>query len=602
VPERFLITCADERCWITERPVVFLGEWCRRIDREPAWRALEGVVARPVRFDGSDRERVIGRIDILSRELLAELTELLNRLHGIRRSQRYWRILLGHWLHRYSCVLFHRWYAVQKVLDEHRISGTIVFTGPGAQLAGRDTAALSWASNDDVWNNVLIGRVVQQSASVPIEHHELQELHPNGVRSSFQTEERDTRVLSPTRLIDSALRVFQRPTSSFLVSSYLPRLQAMLLSMRLGDVPRLRQSPPVQPIAADSELRAANRLDPGADQGLPGFARRMLVEMLPICYLEGFAALHRQVAQQDWPSRPRLIFTSNSFDTCEVFKLWAAQKTEEGRPYIIGQHGSNYGTASYCPSETECVETADAFITWGWRGNNAKCRPAFIFKTAGRSRAKSQPRGGLLLVEGCLPHLTSAWDPYPEFAAYQEDQFRFVEGLPENLRRMLTVRLHTEYTKLPWCEPERWRRRLPAVTLENGTTPLAELLRRSRLVVHSYDSTGVLENLALNIPTLCFWSGGISHLRESAVPAYGLLMEAGILQVTAQSAAAKVAEIWPDLTAWWGSAAVQDARVRFCHQYARSTDTPVATLAHLLFEIPPTTSRRRDAAKINVAG
>jgi putative transferase (TIGR04331 family) len=312
--------------------------------------------------------------------------------------------------------------------------------------------------------------------------------------------------------------------------------------------------------------------------------------------------LQRQVAQQGWPNRPRLIFTSNGFDTSEVFKLWAAQKAEDGSPYIVGQHGSNYGTASYCPSEIECVETGDAFITWGWRGNNAKCRPAFIFKTAGRSRGKWRPGGGLLLVEDCLPHLTTAWDPYPGFAAYQEDQFRFVERLPEAVRRVLTVRLHAEYRKLPWCEAERWRRRQPAVVLENGRARLAELIRRSRLVVHSYDSTGVLENLALDIPTLCFWSGGTSHLRASALPAYGLLMEAGILHATAESAAAKVAELWSDVNAWWMNAAVQNARTQFCHEYARYTGAPVATLAHLLLEVPPATSRPPNGAEINAAG
>lgn len=581
---RFLITCADERSWNTERPVVFLGEWCRRIDREHVWGALDGVVARPVRFDGAERERVISRIDALSRELLAELTELLNRLHGIARSQRYWRILLGHWLHRYTALLFHRWYAVQEVLEEHQISGTMVFSGPATQLAGHDTVALSWASNDDVWNNVLIGRVLHESASVPIEYRELQEEHPSSVPSGAALAGSNEPVLSPAQLIDRTLGVFQRATSSFVVSSYLPPWQSALLSMRLGDVPRLRRSPPVQPAAVDMHLRAANRPDPRAQRGLPAFARRMLLEMLPTCYLEGFAALHRQVAQQGWPNRPRLIFTSNGFDTSEVFKLWAAQKAEDGSPYIVGQHGSNYGTASYCPSEIECVETGDAFITWGWRGNNAKCRPAFIFKTAGRSRGKWRPGGGLLLVEDCLPHLTTAWDPYPDFAAYQEDQFRFVERLPEAVKRALTVRLHAEYRKMSWGDAERWRRRLPAVVLEEGTARLSALIRRSRLVVHTYDSTGVLENLALDIPTLCFWAGGTRHLRASAVPVYGLLLDAGILHATPESAARKVADVWDDVGAWWRSEGVQGPRTKFIEQYAKTAARPVRSLKRLLVE------------------
>lgn len=582
--ERFLITTADERSWRTERPVVFLGEWCRRIDREEAWVNLDSVVARPVYFDAVEREPVIAYINALSGELLRELAQVLNRLHGIRRSLRFWRIVLGHWIGRYASLVFHRWHAVEQLLAEQRISGTVVFR-PAQCLAGSDTVALIWASNDHLWNNLLIGKVLHEFAPGLIEYRQLDDMDAASHRSATAAD----RGLNPaagnlTKIIHRTLGILQRETSSFVISSYLPKLQASLLSTRLGDVPALRRSPPVQAVAANAALRAANQLSPGAHTGFPAFARRTILELLPTCYLEGFDALHQQLDQLDWPRRPRLIFTSNSFDCGEVFKLWAAAKAESGCPYIVGQHGSNYGTASYCPSETECVETADAFITWGWRGDNEKYRPAFIFKTCGTSQRWDR-YGRLLLIETSLPHLMSAWDPYPEFAVYQHDQFTFVEGLPEEIRQLLTVRLYHEHTKMSWGEAERWRRRQPGVMLDHGTTALARLIRRSRLVVHSYDSTGILETLALNIPTLCFWTGGTSHLRASAVPFYELLVQAGILHTSAQSAALKVAQVWSDVRSWWADEALQDARKRFCHEYARTIDAPISTLARLLREV-----------------
>lgn len=599
--ERILITTADERSWNLECPVVFLGEWCRRLDREQAWSRLDAVVARPVQFDGAERERVIAYVDALSRGLLLELARHLNRLHGSRRSLRFWRVLLGHWIHRYTCLLFHRWNAVKQVLAEHRISNTIVFGAPVA-LAGHDTKALIWASNEDSWNNVLIGRVLEELAPGSIEHRALEMVGSSTVPSaSAHGNVTATAARYLPRVIDSALAIFQRETDSFVISSYLPPLQSMLLSMRLGAPPRLRRSPEVQPVAVNAALRAANGLSAGSHEAFVAFARRMLLELLPTCFLEGFDALQKQVAQLEWPSRPRLIFTSNSFDTGEVFKLWAAEKMEAGCPYIIGQHGSNYGTASYCPSETECVETADAFITWGWRGDKPNCRPAFLFKTAGRSSPRWDRLGGLLLIEAVLPHLMSAWDPYPEFAVYQQDQFRFVECLPEEIQQCLTVRLHADHKRMAWGEQRRWHRREGAVRLENGTTPLAALMRRSRLVVHSYDSTGILENLALNIPTLCFWREGTGHLRASAVPFYRLLADSEILHETAEGAARKVTQVWSDVGGWWHSAAVQDARRRFCDQYARSSDTPIETLARLLLEIRPVNGTQGDVADLDTS-
>jgi putative transferase (TIGR04331 family) len=583
--ERFLITTADERSWKTNGPVIFLGEWCRRIDREPVWARLDALVARPVWFADGERDRIIEYIDALSRELLLELAGFLNHFHCIRKSLRFWRILLGHWIHRYTCVLFHRWHAIHQALEDHQISSTVLFTGSSLHLAASDTLSFIWACDDDAWNNALIGTILQRMSNVPLEYQSIdsgKSLANADLRHASNPTARGWRRLYD--VADGALRLLQRDDEAFVIGSYLPPLQAAMLSMRLGHVPRRRRAPAVRPVAVDANLRSASRLISEPQEGFTGFAHNMLLQLLPTCFLEGFNSLKSQVEEAEWPRRPRLIFTSNSFDTSEVFKLWTAEKVETGCPYIIGQHGNNYGAARYCPSETECVETGDAFLTWGWQDDKRKCKSAFIFKTAGRLQGHWNPRGGALLIETCLPHLHSAWDPYPEFAMYQEEQFQFARNLPEAIRRALTVRLHAEHRRHGWCEEERWRRRQPAVALDQGTIPISALISKSRLVVHSYDSTGILETLSLNIPTVCFWNGGLAHLRDCAIPFYELLAAAGIFHDTAQGAADKVAEVWNDVGAWWKSEVVQKSREQFCEQYARTEPRPVRTLSRLLLD------------------
>jgi len=155
----------------------------------------------------------------------------------------------------------------------------------------------------------------------------------------------------------------------------------------------------------------------------------------------------------------------------------------------------------------------------------------------------------------------------------------------------MTVRLHAEYKRHPWREDERWRRRQPEVALDDGTIPISALIRESRLVVHSYDSTGILETLSLNTPTMCFWSGGLTHLRDCAIPFYELLAAAGILHDTPQAAADKIAEVWNDVGAWWKSGVVQESRQKFCERYARTEPRPVRTLTRLLLDHSSAVSR-----------
>ena len=94
-------------------------------------------------------------------------------------------------------------------------------------------------------------------------------------------------------------------------------------------------------------------------------------------------------------------------------------------------------------------------------------------------------------------------------------------------------------------------------------------------MVHSYDSTGILEGLTQNTPTLAFWQNGFEHLRDSAKPWYQLLVDAGIVHFAPESVARTANAIWDDLPAWWHSAEVQTAREAFCGRYAVSSNQPV---------------------------
>jgi putative transferase (TIGR04331 family) len=314
--------------------------------------------------------------------------------------------------------------------------------------------------------------------------------------------------------------------------------------------------------------------------GFENFVRVLLPEMIPTCYLEGFTQLNQQAESLPWPSKPKFIFTSNNFDTDEIFKAWAGLKTEEGVPYFVGQHGNNYGTLQGSKNWVEHL-SVDNFFTWGWFNDNIKNIPAFVLKTY-NTRMKTKPGGGLLLLLAKVPAMTSLDDVFYEFGINQEQQFRFVEALPKEIQKELTVRLHDSWVKTRWSDDERWNDYKASLPLDPGVDPLKKIIEKNRLVVHSYDTTGILEGLASNIPTLCFWNGGLDHLLPSAKPYYELLRGAGILADTPEHAALLVAQYWDNIYGWWKSEQVQSARRLFCKQYARVEKSPVLSMKRLL--------------------
>jgi putative transferase (TIGR04331 family) len=586
-PARFLITTADERTWKFDRPVVFLGEWCLRHDKKHIWSKMDAVVASPYGLGQAQKDADHIEARALESEVFSSLCELLNHHHGTQHESRFWQMVIGHWFSRCVDVIFNRVITLKKCLREHQPDSTSVFANGRYSLAPLDSYAAIWAFSDDRWNNALYARLLQLLGKTNCAAEEIPGDDSEGYRRPVAARKTSLKMQALEwggRAIRRLVTPFARDTDGFIINSYLPKAVEIQLQLSLGQVPQLPRSPDLaQSESSDSALRASLSLRLMRDSrgSLSCILRIMVFELMPVCYLEGFMGLAGQVARLPWPKRPRFIFTSNNFDTDEVFKLWAATKIELGSSYYVGQHG-NYGVSrNHLEPSLEEV-TSDRFFTWGWTGKLRQHVPAFVFKTAGRRPLLCNPSGALLLIEVCLPQRITTWDGVHEFSVYFSEQQTFVRRLHEQPRRNLTIRLHALYRQLYWSEEQRWLEVDPVLKLDFGDLPIQALISQSRLVVHSYDSTGILETLSQNIPTLAFWQNGFDHLRECAKPCYQLLVDAGIVHLTPESVAAKVNEVWDSVPEWWMQASVQEARMKFCDRYARVAEKPAQSMKALL--------------------
>lgn len=581
--KRYLITTADERSWKVDRPVLFLGEWCRLYDRRHVWTGMDASVAEPYGLQVGQKERDLTYIQALSSQLLCEMADALNAFHNTRHSLRYWHIVIGHWLQMYMAVTFNRYFTLEQALKAHEVSGTTVFDSTDYSLATADSLAFIWACNDDVWNHVLYAKILSFWGNVKTEPDSvpLRGISGFAQEGKYKVARRTSTARFVLNIANNILSKFSRNRDAFIISSYLPLIEEAKLQISLGQCPKLWIVPELENMVFDPEKRRRFSIDAENYTGFERFVRRQLGEIIPICYLEGYDQLVQQIKSLPWPTEPRFIFTSNKFAVDEIFKVWAGLKVEEGRPYFIGQHGNNYGTllgSQNCPE----VVTCDKFLTWGWTNGNSKNLPAFVFKTAGRKPQCRVSDGGLLLIETFIRFLTEPFDVYFEHNIYQEEQFRFVAALPEAIQQQLTVRLRLHADSFRWSDEQRWKDRSPHTRIEPAFANYWKSIAQRRLVVFSFDSTGILETLALNIPTMCFWHGGLDRLLTCAKPYYELLRSAGILADNPEQAAENIALHWDNVSEWWGSKKVLDAREAFCGEHARTEKHPVRVLKKLL--------------------
>jgi len=586
--ELCLITTADEKSWLFDRPVIFLGGWCCRHARQDLWRSMNAFVAPPYGLDLESRDRDNQLAREYENSLFPELCKILNQYHSTDHTQRYWSILIGHWFRRYIEVIINRYQTLNKCIEVYQPSEVAVSSQKRCELAPWDSYAAIWKFNDDDWNSSLYVRLAEQLniSRVSVEPCNL-----------IETKEvaKNTTSLSGNflgQLFKSALSkclkwsvYLSRNEDAVIINSYLPRKFELLLNLSLRQIPfrykEQRLSFPVAQVDHFERHRLSKEITPPIQSGLNYSLRSLIFELMPICFLEGYSGLVKAASNLSWPKNPKFIFTSNNFDTDEIFKVWTAEKVESGIPYFVGQHGSNYGTSRYMNPSIEEL-TSDKFITWGWSDGLSQHVPGFIFKTCGNKRLKSKKNGGLLLIELHPGQMLTTWDSVAEYGLYFNEQLRFVESLWPTVRKALIVRLQLTLQDLGWNEISRWQEFDPFIKLETGAGKLEGLICDSRLVVFSYNSTGVLECMSQNIPMIAFWQNGLEEIRDSAKPYFQLLVDAHILHANPQSAAEHINTIWNNVEEWWNSSSVQDARLKFCQRYAASCLRPVSEMKKIL--------------------
>ena len=589
---RYLITTADQATWKFDQPVIFLGEWCKLYDHKIIWERMNAITCPPYGLGKTKKDSDNSKARELEYKLFPRVCDLLNHYHGTSHSERYWRIILGNWFSRSTDVLFNRIMTLQQCFDLYNICGTTVYANNNYHLVRQDSSSATWAFNDHYWNNALNERILALTGNQDV----ITDYIFEDLQKKFSTKSKgdvfDSRlkILRSLKskcieIISSILGSISRETDAFIISTYLPRIEEFKLHIYLGQVPQLWNLPKLKTFAKPNfqyRKYLAKQLGKESADHMEKLISALLFEVMPICFLEDYNEIKKLSSNLPWPSKPKFIFTSNYFDTIELFKFWTASKVELGVQYFIGQHGNIYGAArnQSNPSNEEIV--SDKFLTWGWSDGLPQHRPAFIFKTAGKKAKSFNPNGSLLLIQMTVDHRIYTGDSSFEYLGYFNDQVNFVNNLSKGPKEKLLIRLYAPLQSLNGSDEAKWNEFDPTLKIDNGAGSIRKLIRDSRLVVHSYDSTGILETLSLNRPTLAFWQNDLEHLRESAIPYYQLLVDVGIFHLSAESASNKVNEVWNNIEGWWRQSRIQAARKEFCSRYAVVSKSPIKDLIKVL--------------------
>jgi putative transferase (TIGR04331 family) len=421
----------------------------------------------------------------------------------------------------------------------------------------------------DHWNASIYSQLIKGWTSVPIEKL-LQSTPLKSTELTYHNLIRNRRFKrNLAHAASFVLKAYTQEDEAFFIETYLPKKQDFFMQLRMGQVPKLwiRRAAPKTKVDFTWRLW---KLGNESAEGYAAIVRSMIPCHIPALYLEGYSNLIACCNDLTWPKKPRLIFTSNAYGSNDMFKAWAAGKVEVGVPLVVGQHGGMYGIGLWNSGEDHEHAISDVWLSWGWEdAERPNIKPVGNLKIT-RARTKSAPNGHALMVEMAMPRYSYMLYSVPvarQWLDYLDEQFRFVEALPSEIRRNLLVRLYKH--DYGWDQIARWRKRFHDVQIDDGNSSMAKLINKARIYIATYNATTFLESLALDIPTIIFWNPAHWEIRNSAINSFKQLQAVGIFHNTPEAAAHHMTRIWPDIALWWYSEEVQMVRQEFCWRYSR---------------------------------
>jgi len=572
----FLITTADQRFWKNDEPVIFLGEWCKLFSQRAVWEKFSYEVL-PYHWD--DRKKLYQDylyLDSLYEDVLVQMRKVLNEIHGVGHSLRYWRIVIGPWLYYFIQILYDRYQSILTAIASEKVTNTLIARYNSARWLPEDFPCFQDWFKDDDYNHYLYSRIIEFTGKlsfdiVDITAGDIPKVHPNNTKPQVTSK----------KVFKSLVRFYEKLIPDYfnqvvLVTSYLNESDAIKLQLSLGQFPYILSPEVATPQAdIDPAMREKISLLPPKN-GFEKLLTQMVKEQIPLVYVEGYAQMNAR-SLREYPKNPKVILTANAYSSNESYKFWSGHNIDRGVKLVGTQHGGLYGIGLWMSSQSHEIKINDVYYTWGWKSDaykNTKPLAAAKLNTA-KSMGQSKKDGRISLVLMLLPrysyHMFSAPVAASGMLSYFNDQYQFARNLSKENQKLLLVRLHRR-DNAKWSQPKRWSTEFPQIERYLGKKSMFDQLRESRLVVCTYNSTTYLEAFTANFPTVIFWNPKHWELNSAAQPYFDELHRVGVFHDTPEAAAELVNQISHDPMAWWSQPKVQKAKNEFCYQFARTSD------------------------------
>lgn len=573
----FLATTALSEFWDPNAQVLFLGPWCTLYGQKDKWAHLDYRFL-PNPWDDREKFWQAGLYcQQIYENLLVDLGALLNKIHGVSFSDRYWQILLGPWFSGFIDIFYDRYTHIKEALEVFPELQTYLLD-ESMYLTPCDFQEFISMQGGDYYNLQLYSQILRsQGYYFPTKQY-TSALSKNNNKINYKEY-----LIEIVRKFEKILinKFFSHKDICFLEGNVDRWVKLkLLLTPGFGASFINREFPQNWSIRVDYQNPMRRQLA-NLTQSKDPFIKILMNALptnFPVLYLEGYKGCRSLVVDQ-FSERgfPKILLGMGRLWTDDYGKFLAGEIIERGGRIISFQHGAGYGFSRLLRVEEYERQVNDRFYTWGWASQEDDPKltdlPSGKLVFRERQPGKSSWHSMILLVGTGFPRYLYRFQSYPvgsQWVQYIQATKDFLEALePQKGKNLVYRGCGIDYG---WAIPEQLQERFPQLAVDNHSHPYAHQMNKSRVLVFDHPSTPFLEAMAANIPSILFFEPRFWDAREAAQPYLDMLRLEGILHDSAQAAAQQVNQVYDHIDQWWFSAHLQEVRKLFIDHFALSSN------------------------------
>ncbi len=544
---------------------IFTGAWCFHYFDLQKFQEFEYI--------WSDREYLKKshyQIFDCYEKILAQLSTELNKFHKVNYPVSSWRILIGPWLYHFIAILFERSSVLSFYFDKYDDLFCEIPTFDNYSFVPLDYSDFNQFFESDEWNYFICSLLIKyMSPQSCVEVFKTFSRSPQSGRKVNRKFYSRFGIFILQKL-SKARGFFKRKL--ILVECGLSLVETLTILLRLRCYPfsfYFRQRVERENVDLKKRERIVLNID---DEWLKPFSR-ILVNQIPIIYVEGFSSLEA-LSDSIFPQKCSAVLTATGYFSNEPFKLWMAKKKASDTLQIgVTVHGAHHGAALFNGPGDLTEKIADQFFSWGWAEPwLPSVKLSRILGENKKLRSSSDLKSILYAF-----YDASVYSSYVDAAPISSDLVNFYSKGLTFLKTISEkgysghVTIRSKKNDLAWHLEKVIGEIGPFKFSSNQTERFDDAVKKSGLVISSYDSTTALEAITSNQPCILFIDERFWELSEKAKPIFAKLENCGVVISDPIALAEFVVQYSGSYRTWWDTDEVQSAVGTYLDHFAKAT-------------------------------